>query len=260
MKHIKAGFSLLKQNLKFDTQYRSSFWANVIANATWSNFSLFAVLAIGNVTGGLGGWSVNQMIILVGMWMIYNSVAHFFWYGNMKRTVYDIHSGKLDLILSKPIDSQFFTSFKRIITNALFGLFEGIIVCAWVIANSEITFSMASLLLTILTIVFGLVIYYCFWMMTATLGFYFEFIENATNIPAELADFSRFPVSAYPAYVQAVAFGLVPLMIITTIPAQILFGEIHIQSILYMALAATILFCITRIFWNASIKRYTSAN
>lgn len=260
MNYLKILRSYVAMNLKYDVEYRASNFASTLANLSWTNFSLFSVLIVGHATGGIGGWNIDQMVLLSGLWMIYNSLSHTLWYGNMKRTIVDVHSGRLDLLLVKPVDAQFHTSIKRIISNSLFGLFEGAIVCMWSVHNLGISLTPLHVLLAILLITFGLIVYYSLWMMTATLGFHFAYIENAPNLVPELADFSKYPIDAYTPSMQAMAYGLIPIMIITFFPATALLDRIEVGNIMYFALATLVLFVVARLFWNYSIKKYTSAN
>ena len=258
--HLKIFVSLAKHSIQRDMAYRLDFISNLIASIGWVNYSLVLILVLNSVTGGFGGWNTNQMLLLVGSWMINNGLAFFFFYRNMKQVVNDVHKGDLDYVLTKPLDSQFFVSFRRVILNAMFGVAEGIIVIVYALTVMNFTPSFFDIMKFFILTAVSLSLYYSIWFFAATLSIHFILADNLFYAVPDLAEVSKFPGSAYPKKLEYIFSSLIPIILFTTFPAQAIMGQQSTTKFIYAIVVGIIFFCFTRWFWFWSLKRYTSAS
>jgi ABC-2 type transport system permease protein len=106
----------------------------------------------------------------------------------------------------------------------------------------------------------GVVIVYSFWLILATLSFWFVRVENILVIFQSMYEAGRWPVSLYPAWLRFSLTFLVPIAFATTVPAQALAGRLTWQILLGTLALAVALFVVSRFFWRVGIQRYSGAS
>ncbi len=236
------------------------------------NFVLAMVTSFGNLVGSifalslfylngtdLGGWSLDQALVVLGMATLLEGFSSTFLRPNVGRIVEYIREGTLDFVLLKPFDTQFWLSARNIsiwgMPNMFFGL--GIVVYAGVrlgVTGRQYVFSL-------LPVVLSLIILYSLWFMLSTTSIWFVKVQNMTGILRGVLDAGRFPVPAYPRKFQFVFTFVIPVAFLTTVPATTLLGNDAGGARLLTALIlAALLFALSRTFWRTAIRFYTSAS
>jgi len=259
-RHLKVFFYLAKHSIQRDLAYRLDFLSNLLSSLGWVNFTLILILVLSNNVESFGGWNQDQMLLLAGVWMINNGLAFFFFYRNIKQVVKDVVKGDLDFALLKPLDSQFYVSFRRVILNGLLGVIEGVIVIAYVLGRMEIVPSMEQLVRFLVLNGVGLMIYYSLWFFVAALSIHFVMVDNLFHTVPEVIQISKFPQSAYPKTLALLFTSVIPIIIMTTFPARELLGTQSLGQFAYAIMVGVILVITTRKFWYWSLTRYSSAS
>ena len=75
--------------------------------------SIFLLSIFFQNNGYIGGWKFEQALIIQGIYTILNGITNTWFNPNLTEIVKHIREGTLDFVLLKPIDSQFFISFKK---------------------------------------------------------------------------------------------------------------------------------------------------
>ena len=106
----------------------------------------------------------------------------------------------------------------------------------------------------------ALLILYSLWFMLATTSLWFVKIHNVTNLLSGLLEAGRFPVPAYPALYRVVLTFVVPVALLTTVPASaVLHRPWGVPRLAALLLAAS-LAVLSRTFWRFGLRRYSSAS
>ena len=95
-----------KASLDAELEYRANFVIAALAsigNLFGSVFSLSLFYAGG---GGFEGWTLDQGLIVLGMFTIFTGLASSLLSPNLSRIVGHIEQGTLDFALLKPVDAQ----------------------------------------------------------------------------------------------------------------------------------------------------------
>jgi ABC-2 type transport system permease protein len=93
----------------------------------------------------------------------------------------------------------------------------------------------------------GGVIVYSFWLILATLSFWFLRVENILVIFQSVYEAGRWPVSIYPAWLRFGLTLIVPVAFAVTVPAEALTGRLDWATALTaLALAAVL----RRLIWR----------
>ena len=111
-----------------------------------------------------------------------------------------------------------------------------------------------------LMVLAGGAIVYSFWLILATLSFWFVRVENILVIFQSVYEAGRWPVSLYPAWLRFGLTFLVPVAFAVTVPAEALTGRLTWQTgLLAVGLAAALL-VVSRVFWKIGLRNYSGAS
>jgi ABC-2 type transport system permease protein len=235
------------------------------------NFVLATITSLGNLVGSLfglslfyangatlGGWRWEEATIVLGLAVFLEGFSSTFLRPNLGRIVEHVRSGTLDFVLLKPIDPQFWLSTRNLsvwgFPNLLYGL--GVIVYG----GSRLGLAPSRYLAGVCPLAMALLILYSLWFMLSTTSLWFVKIHNVTNLLSGLLEAGRFPVPAYPALYRVVLTFVVPVALLTTVPASAVLRRPWGVPWLSALLLAGGLAILTRAFWRFGLRRYTSAS
>jgi ABC-2 type transport system permease protein len=251
----------VKNSMQNEAAYRVNLLTNVLLTVVQVSSSVGGLLVIYNHTQTIRGWTFSQTLALLGVFIFTNGLTHTFIAPNLNEFAEGIRKGTLDFTLVKPANSQFLASFQRVnvwgMADVLVGL--GIVVYA-VASGFGRGVGPLQVLAFLAAAACGTVIIYSLWMGLATVAFWTVKIDNITSILQAFYEMGRFPVQAYPAWLQRVLTFVVPVAFVTTIPVQVLSSRTTPLLLLASAgVAAAMLWLSTRL-WKLGLSQYTSAS
>ena len=106
----------------------------------------------------------------------------------------------------------------------------------------------------------GLVIIYSFWLMLATLAFWFVRVENILVIFQSMYEAGRWPISLYPGWLRFGLTFVVPVAFATSIPAEALTGRLTLPTLLGGIALAAALAGLSRLVWRLGLRHYAGAS
>ncbi|MFW6359506.1 MAG: ABC transporter permease [Chroococcales cyanobacterium] len=235
------------------------------------NFAIAAMTSITNLLGSLFGlflfyrqdyqfqnWSWEEALIVLGIFTILQGFSATFLVPNLNRIVKQVEQGTLDFVLIKPISSQFWLSARMVspwgIPDLLFGI--GLILYAGMTLNLSLT----NYLFSLIPIFFGLLSLYSLWFMLGATSIWFVKIYNVTEVLRGLIDAGRYPIIAYPTAYRFFFTFIVPVVFLTTVPAEAMLGRGQQLSIIISGILAIALLLISMLFWRFALRYYTSAS
>lgn len=241
-------------------EYRANFFGAILASLGEVGVALLgiSVLFFQPGTQTVGGWNFREALLVTGFFMLTEGFISVVVQPNMSRIAEAVRTGSMDFTLLKPIDAQFNISTRYLnvlrLPDVLIGL--GLIVYA----ASGLTVSAGGVLVAAVLYLSSLVIVYCIWLGLSTTAFWFVKTQNASELFNGVFGAARFPVTAFPVPVRFLLTFVVPVALITTVPAQAMTG--HLTPVLALAspLIAAVLFLATRLFWRRAVGSYTSAS
>jgi ABC-2 type transport system permease protein len=106
----------------------------------------------------------------------------------------------------------------------------------------------------------GAIIIYSFFLILATLSFWFVRVENFLTIFQSMYEAGRWPVSLYPGWLRYGLTFVVPVAFATTVPAEALTGRLTWETLLVAIAIAVVLFTISRLFWRVGLRHYSGTS
>jgi ABC-2 type transport system permease protein len=112
----------------------------------------------------------------------------------------------------------------------------------------------------ILMLTAGAIIIYSFFLILATLSFWFVRVENFLTIFQSMYEAGRWPVSLYPGWLRYGLTFVIPVAFATTVPAEALTGRLTLMTLLLAIGIATVLFITSRFFWQIGLRHYSGTS
>ena len=243
-----------------ELQYRANFWFALLQTTLSLVSALGALGIVFSHTRMLGDWHPMELVALLGVYFLMSGFIESVVQPSMERFLQDIRQGTLDFVLTKPRDSQLLVSIRRVSPWSLLDVVLGVAVLAVALARMHRTFTPAQGLAFAAVLVAGAVIVASFWLILATLAFWFVRIENILFIFQSTYQAGRWPVGIYPKLLRLVLTFLVPVAFAVTVPAEAAVGRLEPRTMLLALGLAAAIAAVARGFWRYGVRRYSGAS
>jgi ABC-2 type transport system permease protein len=260
LESLRLFWLFVKTSVLNDTEYRADFFGQILVTLLGIGTQLAAVWVIFIHTPNLAGWSLPQVLVLLGVYNFMSGFIGALIAPNMRQMMEDVRQGTLDFALLKPVDSQFLVSVRQFVIWRLTDIVLGIALAVYASLQLAHQLSLREAIEFPLMLLCGAVIVYSFWLILATTAFWFTRIDNLEMIFWNLFEAGRYPIDVYPIYIRNfLTFG-VPLAFITTLPARALGRGLDAQTVALAALLAAAMALVSAWFWRVGLRRYGSAS
>ena len=247
-------------NLMGELAYRVNFLWQVFQSLLSLVMSLAGLAVIFSYTNALGGWLPDEILVLVGVYFLVGGMIGVVIQPGMAELVESVRGGTLDFTLTKPEDAQLLVSIQRMevwqFTDIVLGM--GVLATALIRLGERVGGWEAAGF--ILMLVAGGLIIYSFFLILATLSFWFVRVENILVVFQSMYEAGRWPVSLYPGWLRYGLTFVVPVAFATTVPAEALTGRLGWGTMLGAVAIAAVLLTLSRLFWRAGLRHYSGAS
>ena len=250
----------LRINVLGEVAYRVNFYVQLFQSLVELATALAGLAVVFSYTGDLHGWTPNEMLALVGVYFMAGGVIGLVIEPSLEQFIMAVRDGSLDFTLTKPEDAQLLASVQTVNIWKLIDIVMGGAVLATALVRLGQSIGAGQALMFGVMALAGLVIIYSFWLMLATLSFWFVRVENILVIFQSMYEAGRWPLSLYPGWLRFALTFIVPVAFATTIPAEALTGRLSIQTLLGGIALASVLAVLSRLFWRLGLRHYSGAS
>ncbi|MEV0154575.1 ABC-2 family transporter protein [Micromonospora sp. NPDC050686] len=206
---LAAYRALLGAQARSQAAYRTSFVVDLVGNVGATLFDVVTVLVIFGVTAELGGFTLRETLVVVGLSAFAFATADLL-IGNIERLPRYVRTGLFDAVLVRPLGALpqlvLMDLPVRKVSRALFGL----AVLAFAIASAGIDWTPGRVALLVVAPLAGVVFFGSIFVATATISFYWiDSAELANSVTYGGKDFTSYPVTVYGGWFRALfAYGM----------------------------------------------------
>ena len=202
MHYIKLIWTFFRIGVLNEMAYRVNFYVQLLQSVLNLGTAIAGLAIVFAHTDTLGGWQAVDILALLGVFMFVGGVIRLVIHPSMSQFMEDVRLGTFDYTLTKPCDAQFLASISQIrlwrIADVLLG--SGVLIAALIYKGIGIgpreALAFAFALCT------GGAIIYSFWLILATLTFWFLRIENILVIFQSMYEAGRWPIGIYPHWLR----------------------------------------------------------
>jgi ABC-2 type transport system permease protein len=243
-----------------EVAYRVNFFFQLIQSFLSLGVAIGGLSIVFSYTDTLGGWKPEEILALVGVYLLVGGIIGLIIQPGMEDLIESVRDGTLDFTLIKPEDAQLLVSVQRINIWSFIDIFlgAGVLIYALFRLGGNIGTGQASEF--ILMLFAGGVIIYSFFLILATLSFWFVRVENILTIFQSMYEAGRWPVSLYPGWLRYGLTFVIPVAFATTIPAEALTSRLTWESLAGAAGIAVVLFTASRLFWRVGLRHYSGTS
>ena len=260
MRTLKLLSAFFKVNVQLALAYRADTVVNILLNIMWLGWELLSLSIIFNNTETIGGWGFGELIALLGVFRLVNTLMIALIWPNTEKFNQSIRDGSMDYTLLQPINSMFLVTFSRITIWRIWDLVLAIVlIMVGINMSGDITTPLNILTFVLLT-VSGAIVIYSLWIVLIALTFWFTKFDNNVIILQALLDAGRYPVTVYPVWLRILVTFVIPVAVATTVPLQALRGELSISRIMMFIVISIASFFVASLVWKRGLKQYSGAS
>ena len=260
MQTLKLLSAFFKVNVQMALAYRADTVVSILLNLMWLGWELLSLNIIFSNTTSLGGWGLGELIALLGVFRLVNTLMMAIIWPNTEKFNQSIRDGSMDYTILQPVNSMFLVTFSRVTVWRIWDLVLAIVLIVIGINISGDTTSPLSILTFILLTVSGAVVIYSLWIVLIALTFWFTKFDNNVTILHALLDAGRYPVTVYPVWLRIIVTFVIPVAVATTIPLQALRGDLNINQVILFFTVGIVSFLIASRVWKSGLKQYSGAS
>jgi ABC-2 type transport system permease protein len=238
--------------------FRANVFFQLCTTATGLAAELVALAIVYTHTATLGGWTLGEIIVLLGTYQILSGVRATFIEPNVQWFAGQVRNGQLDDVLLKPVPSLFLVSLGSCAPLGLTGVALGCLVVGaglHELGGVPNLWGIASWMATIST---GMILTWASRVLLAILALWAPALELDIFYGA-LWQFGRYPITLYRQPFRFALTYIVPVAFIATIPAcALIAGAPPLLLLVSGAIGGAAIYLVIFV-WRAGLRRYTSA-
>lgn len=254
----------IRYDFKLDTAFLFNNWASSISVTIYVVAEIIFLEVVYSNVNTIASYTKDEMLVFLLLGQIWANYFFTIPLVNSVNLVSSINSGQLDLILTKPLPSLFFLSFRRI---ALYktvrdGLPSIIAICIMINWSNIYTYPskvIAGLIILISGIIISSVITFLSCLPAFWLGESTSLMQLALDVQADAGN--KFPFEGYSKPFRLFFLFILPVAFSSGISSAVIFGKLAIFPFLPIAIIMAFFYMILqKVLWEFSLKHYTSAS
>ncbi len=242
-----------------ELEFRANFFAKVAQNLIWISFYLVSLFVVYRNTSSVAGWGQGQAILLSGTLFLlagtFGALA-----GGLAQIPEQVRRGTLDFVVTKPIDAQFWVSFRYFDFAKIGGHVGGMVLVVVGLLQSKVSPGPVQWLAYLTLLGCAVVIYYSFFLCLMTLGIWLVRVDNLWVLGESVMDVARFPTTIYEPPVQRLLLYVLPLAFLAMVPTMQLTQGVDPAMVGTGLIWAVAAFGVSRTFWRFALRFYGSAS
>jgi ABC-2 type transport system permease protein len=260
MGFFKLFTTLLKINIQQELAYRVDTLINIALSLMWLGWELLSLTIIFSNTDRLGGWGPGELLALLGVWRLVNTLLAAIIWPNTERFNASVRDGSLDYTLLMPVNSLVLVSLTRVVIWRAWDIVLAVGLIVWGLGMSGAAVAPLNLLSFLALVATGAIVIYSLWIVLIAFTFWFVKFDNNVTILQALMDAGRYPATVYPPWLRLLITFVIPIAVATTVPLQALRGDLAWwQVVLFLGVGLASL-QVALLVWRAGVKRYSGAS
>jgi ABC-2 type transport system permease protein len=262
MHYLKLIVSFFRASLQDEMAHRANFWINLLNSLLNLAIGVLGIAVLFGQVDSVNGWDFASTVAILGVYLTVNALRSLFFGPSLDALAGmdgEVWTGKFDFTLLRPVDVQFQASFRHWRPFRLLDLVLGLGVLTAASLQLGQTITLTSLITFVAALLISMMIFYAILLLFAGLvfwspGFLFTWIFDG------FFQMARYPIGVYPPWVQFVLTWIIPVGVITTVPAQTLTQDLPAGAFRGAVLIAIVLGIAATILFRTAVRRYASAS
>lgn len=262
MRVIRLIGKFMRASFQEEAAYQANFYISLLHSLLNLGTGVLGVVVIFGQVESVRGWNLDSTLALLGVYLTVSALRGLFIGPGLDALAGmdgEIWSGSFDFTALRPINVQFYVSLRKWRWFALFDLLLGLGVLGVATARLGQALTLVHLLAFLAALFAGVLALYAILLAFAGLVFWspevlFTWLFNG------VFQMARYPVGMYPGWLRLVLTWVIPVGVITTLPAQALTGALEPLTLAGGLALAVLLAVGASLLFRAGLRRYASAS
>ncbi len=262
MRYLRLIGIFIAASVQQTAAYRTNFFISFLHSLLNFGTGILGLAVLFGQVKTLQGWSFSSTLAVLGAYLTVGALRDLFISPSLDALTGmdgEVWQGRFDFTLLRPVDTQFLASFRHWRPLALFDLLLGLGVLVTAGVQLERAPAPAHLLTFLGALGLGAIALYAVLLAFAGLvfwspGFLFSWVFDG------VFQMARYPVGLYPGGLRLILTWIVPIGVITTVPAQALSGDLPPGRLLLTLGFVLALLAGASFLFRRGVRRYSSAS
>ena len=262
MRYLRLIRRFAEASAQNEMAYRANFWISLLHSLLNLGTGVVGVTVLFGQVGTVHGWDFAATLALLGVYLTVDALRGLFIGPSLDALAGlggEIWSGQFDFTLLRPVDVQFLASFRHWRPLALIDLALGLGVLGTAVVRLETPLTLARTATFLIALGAGVTILYAILLAFTSLVFWSPALLYTWIFDA-VFQMARYPVGLYPGWLRLALTWVVPVGVMTTVPAQALAGELSARVLIGSVALATALLVGASALFRFGLRRYASAS
>lgn len=260
IRYLRMFRAFASSEFQFEMEYRGNFYLSILEMFLVIGTSIAAVLVMFQHTTTMNGWTLPQMIVLLGVYYMIQGGVNLVFSPSFERLMEHVRAGTLDFHLLKPVNVQFLVSTRHLRVVRAADLALGLAVVIFGLVQVGVEIGVGPALLFVVSLLFGIMLVYSLLLGLVTLAFWFVRVENLLAIFWAFTEAGRFPVDVYPLWLRVSLSTIVPIGIAVTAPANVIAGRMDWIAVAMLGAGTVLAVGFASALWRWGLRSYTGAS
>ncbi len=262
MRYLKLLTLFIRTSAQQELAYRANFWIHLLHAILTGGIGVAGVSVLFSRVTAIQGWDYPAVLAVLGVYLVVGALRSLVIGPSLDALAgmgQEVWSGKFDFTLLRPLDTQFLVSFRYWNLFALMDLALGGAVLAGAMLQPGQVFTLGQLAAFILALLAAMAVVYAVLLAFTGLVFWSPGFLFAWAFDA-VFQMARYPVDLYPNWLRPILTWVIPVGLMTTLPARALTGVAPLPLALTSAGVAALLVSAASIFFRIALRQYASAS
>ena len=253
---------LLRNSLIREMSFKANFLLWLVTELLWFLGQIVFINVLFLYVDRIGDWTKWEVVLLIGTHQIISQLFQAFFFVNLANLPELIRTGRLDLMLLLPVDTQFAVSTRQFGMDNVINAAVGVAFVIFSLGQLGRTPHLSQIGWYLLAIPLGIAVHYAILFTLAAMSFWIVRAQGLVVGYYNLVNISRYPEQVFGGVFKLVFTWLIPVILVANAPARILAraSAQPVWLLLQLGFAAGLSLVLSRLFWLTALRRYSSAS
>lgn len=259
-KYFWLHWAFFRASFAADIEYRLNIFLHVCTDIMWYTAQILTFEVIYRQTPTLGSWTLEKTRIFLGILFIVDALYMVFLQENLNHLGDGVRKGQLDLLLVKPVNSQFMVSCRKLGVAYIINLGLASTWLFWAIHRYSEPLPAARILWLLFLIPSGVMILYGMRFIFAAVTVITVRADNLQYLWYQIYRLGMRPDTIYTPWMKFFVLAIVPMGLIASVPSRALLEEPNYGLFLWSLVVGALSLYASARFWKYALRHYSSAS
>lgn len=257
---VQCYLELLGMNLKSSLAFVADVWIDIVLFAVHQVAGLIFIWVIFTRTKTIGGWSLYEMVFLIGIQTLSTAFYRTLFSG-LGETGMLVIKGEMDQLLTKPRHPLLIMSTRKTNINGLGSVIMGAALLLISAEKLELKWTLLLFSKMIVLVLCSNIIMISLFLAQGVFSFWFVRFSFFMESIHKVTEYSKYPLKIFNPAIRSIFYAAIPIAFSVYVPASVLLGKDGFSSVWFYLpiLVCAGVMILSIMFFNYGMKHYNGA-